>query len=161
MVQKKIEGLLFLLVLLLCLSIPHLTVFAGTLTINNHVIYQEREGIEDHETTFVVHDLFLEDKTKLDQERVQQERQQISMAQNLVFVSKATTQPQVFEQTIIPQLFKEEQMAVGHQLSDNPNHTSIQGRIVLWILLLLGSILLTVGGTYFGKKFSQQKYKND
>lgn len=63
--------------------------------------------IEDHETTFIVHDLFLEDKTKLDQERVQQQRQQISTAQNLVFVSEATSQPQVFEQTITPQLFKE------------------------------------------------------
>lgn len=161
MVQKKIGGLFFLLVVLLFLSHPNDTVFASTLTINNHVIYQEREGVEDHGTTFIVHDLFLEDKTKLDQERVQQQRQQISTAQNLVFVSEATPQPQVFEQTITPKLIKEGQMSVGHQSSATPNHTAIQGRIVLWSLLLLGSILLTIGGNYLGKKFSQQKYKND
>lgn len=47
MVQKKIGGLFFLLVVLLFLSHPNVAVFASTLTINNHVIYQEREGIED------------------------------------------------------------------------------------------------------------------
>ncbi|MBO0461708.1 hypothetical protein JZO83_08080 [Enterococcus sp. DIV1298c] len=161
MAQKKIGRLLFLLGLLQVLSPNDPTVFSGTLTINNQVIYRESEGVEDNETTFILHDLFLADKTKLDQERIEQEKQQISTAQTLVFVAEETTQPQVFEDTITPKLFKEEQMSVGHQLSANPNPTTTHGTIVSWLLLLLGSILLVSGGGYLGKKFSQQKYKNN
>lgn len=127
----------------------------GKLTINNQVIYEKNKEKEDSIEYQIAPDLFLEKKTKLNQEQLQQQEQRIKTTQERLFSGYRLPETSSTSFEYGNQLFLGDyQETVVHLTSGKQRNKGIP--VWLWRLFSGGIISgMLVIGILLGRKFSK------
>ncbi|EKJ3581585.1 TPA: hypothetical protein ACN1ND_000282 [Enterococcus faecalis] len=131
---------------------------AGALKVNNQVIYQDNTQDKSSETTFVIPDLFLPEKTELEKATTSKKEQIVTAAKQDVFINDENTEENDIEQKINPYLFKNMQTVTTPEIVESAN-TQKELPTKFWSYggIFLGGVVILLFGIFLGSRFSYHR----
>ncbi|EPI04813.1 hypothetical protein [Enterococcus faecalis] len=131
---------------------------AGALKVNNQVIYQDNTQDKSSETIFVIPDLFLPEKIKLEKATTSKKEQIVTAAKKDVFMNEEDTKENDIEQKINPYLFKNMQTVAAPEIVKSAN-TQQELSTKFWSCggIFLGGVVFLLFGIFLGRRFSYHR----
>lgn len=133
---------------------------SGALKINDQVIFRKEDADKNgQDASIAIGDLFLSDKTKIDQEIREGESTVINDAESELFMREIPNTGQPFDQNVTSKLFQPD----NHKLSEGTEKfrevkKSSRG-LVSTILVVVGGAIFVVIGVFLGNRFTHYRIK--
>lgn len=150
--KRKIVGLALLLTF--SFSVKEVSAENGKLTINNQVIYEQKHEKEDSIEYLIAPDLFLQDKTVIDQENLAKREEMAKQAKEKVFITQQLPETSQAQRAYTKKLFLQDYQGAAEHSKQTSQRSGTLTKGLFYFsagLLILGMLFL---GILLGQKFS-------
>lgn len=147
---------IFLISSLFIVEDQHVYAENGKLTINNEVIYQKEEGQNENGTgTKTIEDLFLKDKSSINDALIKENQEKIAGVKKQVFLNEASQENVSQKENITKKLFLANYETVSTGTTGTKSSSFKFPKWISWIIIAGVIIGMSVLGVILGQKFSK------